>query len=330
MSRVEEGWIDYLEDFQNGTPFLDSILGMLDPDERVLGLDISVSSTGICIASKAGIQVGNIHMPKYKDDVFALAKRRLYFKEALLGVLEEGLGGEEPPSFAAVVVEDVFGGVNQNTVRELYNLNTVIDELIVEGSVETEDFSRIQNSVWKSWIRDQIYDDDGMVHDRGKHLSDKLVVQEAEKVWGITPESIGGGKYFQDRMDATGMAVGYVKEYGVSPMEGWVEEAVEDAKGLGILSEEDLKKERDFKGILHIDFNGSGGKGFGKGLEELHLSRIDLRNKINQGYKALDSWLKEYREGKLVIIKDCSLGLYAEKYSLPLSYESGVLRFYTE
>lgn len=159
-----------------------------------LGLDISVNSTGIClyrdgIKTTANValnyQVGNPHAE-------VLLRRQL---ETDLLELIKGL------SFEAIVIEDVFEGVNPDTTRKLYALNTAIDELILDEQIECKHFIRVPNTLWKSWLSS--VDANGVY----KGFNDKQKIQGYLKLLGIDE---GNDKGFQDRLDATGMILGYL------------------------------------------------------------------------------------------------------------------------
>lgn len=159
-----------------------------------LGLDISVNSTGIClyrdgIKTTANValnyQVGNPHAE-------VLLRRQL---ETDLLELIKGL------SFEAIVIEDVFEGVNPDTTRKLYALNTAIDELILDEQIECKHFIRVPNTLWKSWLSS--VDANGVY----KGFNDKQKIQGYLKLLGIDE---GNDKGFQDRLDATGMLLGYL------------------------------------------------------------------------------------------------------------------------
>ena len=157
-----------------------------------LGLDISQNSSGICLYANGVRNTYNSKVDYDKNDVFAEARMRKQLKQDLLEVIN----GNE---LELIVIEDVFEGANAEVVRKLYALNTAIDDLILDGLVVCKDFVRVQNGVWKSWLS---------VVDSNKDLkgfNDKEKIQGYLKILGI--EESGDG--FQDRLDATGMVLGY-------------------------------------------------------------------------------------------------------------------------
>ena len=150
--------------------------GIHAPDKGcVVGLDISVRSTGVAIvgsqpdiAKFSGKSVGTgiprstfggaedgiprrtfggaeSGIPKEEDPANALrlavtnetlsAEAGIRRRLEFKQYLKEALSGLP---VAVVVVEDVFAGVNVTSYRELLNLNNVVDELILEGVITTE------------------------------------------------------------------------------------------------------------------------------------------------------------------------------------------------
>lgn len=169
-----------------------------------LGLDISVSSTGISVISSEGIWLGNLSMHHNdRGDNFDMTRRRLYFKSQL-GELLSSI-----TNLQTVVVEDIFSGGNPKTFEQLANLNRVVDEIIFESGSNIN-IVRIQSRVWKKWIRGQIQDRGGIIRDGGKYLNDKVLVRESLRAMGFDVESLGKGKSLQDRCDALGMSIGYL------------------------------------------------------------------------------------------------------------------------
>lgn len=157
-----------------------------------LGLDISQNSSGICI---------------YKDGVKSLYNSSVHYdfgnpfaevimRNELKNDLKEIIGDTK---LDLVVIEDVFEGSNSEVVRKLYALNTAIDELIVDGEVYCKEFVRVQNVTWKKWL--SVVD----TNNEFKGLNDKEKIQGYLKIIGI--EDSGEG--FQDRLDATGLIIGY-------------------------------------------------------------------------------------------------------------------------
>lgn len=163
---------------------------------NVLSLDLSYTSTGISWLKNGGLVSGNIYLKEEVEDVgdgMFEARMRHRLKEILTSELEG-------TSWSAIVVEDVFFGINPKTYRQLLSLNTVIDEMILDGVLETDSLVRIQSGVWKSWLQALISD-----FKRGM-WKDKVFVQYALSSVGVHES----GKGYQDRLDAIGMVLGWV------------------------------------------------------------------------------------------------------------------------
>lgn len=161
-----------------------------------LGLDISEESTGVCLIINGNRRAYNISLSdewkSLENDCFREAKIRKVLAKKLMSLVGR-------LNFSKVFIEDVYVGENPKTIRLLYALNTVIDDLILEGYIKCDEFRRIQNRMWKSWL--WTLDSSGDF----KGFNDKVKIQECLKMVGVEET----GKGFQDRLDATGMIVGY-------------------------------------------------------------------------------------------------------------------------
>lgn len=167
-----------------------------------LGLDISEESTGLCFVENGSSVTGNITLNAELKEILKGDKachwETLLRRELKKNLLELVNGID----FEVIVIEDVFSGVNAKTTRMLYALNTAIDELILDGYCSCKDFIRISNKVWKSWLYE--------VADPAKKfkgLTDKLRIESSLGELGIIEDHTKG---YQDRLDATGMLVGYL------------------------------------------------------------------------------------------------------------------------
>lgn len=158
-----------------------------------LGLDISELSTGVCIYRNGMRKTYNFSVNHADNSCFGEVLLRRCLKENLRELI---LGS----SFDVVIIEDVFQGINPLTTRKLYALNTAIDEMILDGEITCSKFFRVSNQTWKSWLFK--LDTDGCL----KGMNDKLKIETCLGMLGIHE----GGRGFQDRLDATGMLVGYL------------------------------------------------------------------------------------------------------------------------
>lgn len=171
------------------------------PTGVYLGLDISKDSTGVCLYENGVRGTANIKLfADEKSPHFETLLRR-NLKDQLAAMLVDN------KAFDAIVIEDVFEGVNPETSRTLYALNTAIDELILDGVFTVKEFVRVNNQKWKSWL--YWLDAEG----KWKGFNDKVKIAEILKSIGIT--EVGAG--YQDRLDATGMLIGYFLQKGKDP-----------------------------------------------------------------------------------------------------------------
>ena len=118
---------------------LDSILKLCN---SAISLDISKLSTGVVIYREGKYESYTISVGGIDSE----AKMRFQFK-ADLRSLVEGL------HFELAIVEDAIGGVNFKTTRTLLALNTVLEELALEGVCTYDKFFRKGNGEWKKWLR---------------------------------------------------------------------------------------------------------------------------------------------------------------------------------
>lgn len=171
-----------------------------------VGLDIAKNHTGVCIWDGSSIEVCGFSLPEYDStDQMAEAKMRRHLRDKLTDCLGSRF-------FEYLVVEDVYGGENFDTVRKLIALNTVIDDLILDGVVRVNNFYRNAESVWMKGLR--------LLYKAGNKLSPKYEVQEVLGYLGfdfylrnkdLTPTELKG-IFFEDICDATGMLLGLVAD----------------------------------------------------------------------------------------------------------------------
>lgn len=168
---------------------------LVPKDGVYLGLDISEVSSGVCLYKNGEKLLANIGLETSENEDFYEVKLRRELK----GYLAEFIDGLE---LDLVIIEDAYQGINPITTRMLYALNTAIDELILDGLVKCKKFLRVTNGTWKSWL----FTID--TENRFCGLKDKVRIQKCLELLGVHEE----GKGFQDRLDATGMLLGYFLE----------------------------------------------------------------------------------------------------------------------
>ena len=121
--------------------------GILKDIESAVGLDIAPNHTGIAIWKYGKLIRRGFKLSEYdKDDLHAEYHMREELKKHLWALLGDS-------HFEYIIIEDVYGGQNFDTVRKLIALNTVIDELICEGSIRVDHFIRWKESEWAKYFR---------------------------------------------------------------------------------------------------------------------------------------------------------------------------------
>lgn len=122
-----------------------TIEGILSKWDSALGLDIAPNHTGISIWRDGKLSVYGFCIDESLsvDDVFYYAKVRRFFRSKF----NEFFGGM---TFQHICVEGCYGGENYTTVKALLNINDVVDDMILDGEVFCENFSRVPETKWMS------------------------------------------------------------------------------------------------------------------------------------------------------------------------------------
>ena len=155
-----------------------------------VAIDAAKNHTGVVLWDGKAVSTHGFSLSSQsKDDMHAEYRMRLEFKERLKGMV----GGMH---FGICVIEDIYCGENFDTVRKLAALNTVIDELLFEGTCTADTFYRWPESVWMKHLR-RCRPSVG-----GRKLSSKYEAQEILMSLGFPVED---GNYYEDRCDAAGM-----------------------------------------------------------------------------------------------------------------------------
>lgn len=163
---------------------------------RILGLDLSKTSTGYCVWDNDSIVTGNFSIDVEKDS----SMRLLNIHELAFNELKSRFGGQV---FDYVVVEDIFFGDNVDTFRVLSAISLSIDRLINDNVIITNEYQKVQSNVWKSWL----YKLDPSL----TGLSPKVRIEKTLNGQGYFFD----GKGSQDRYDALGMVVGKLVDLGL-------------------------------------------------------------------------------------------------------------------
>lgn len=198
----EDDGYDVLEEQKPSSISTPTLWDIIPKTGLYLGLDISDTSTGITYIENGERITANATLDE-KSGVFREVLLRRALKEDLRTLIE----GKD---FDVIVIEDAFVGYNPDTVRLLFALNTAIDEMILDGICSCKKFVRVNNKQWKSWLN--VLDPSGV----SKGLNDKEKIRVCLSFIGI--EEYGEG--YQDRLDSTGLLVGYFLQGQKSEVHG--------------------------------------------------------------------------------------------------------------
>lgn len=196
-----------------------TIGAVIPPKGRYLGLDISKSSTGIALVEDGEISTANLNLHVDFENPHHEALMRRQLRSGLLDTLSD-----TEKHFTSVIIEDVYASEFANTVRMLFALNTVIDDLILDGLITTDEFYRIQNGVWKRWLA--LSDPSGWTSSYNDKTRIRMLLE------GLDYFDEGPKRGLQDRLDAFGMLVGFFLQ--------------------GLLGEEDLTALTDKRSIVPL------------------------------------------------------------------------------
>ena len=152
-----------------------------------LSLDISVRSTGWVKSVNGEVSWGTKTLES-EDEL----GRRKEFREFLISMLGE-------THFPVVFVEDVIAGTNFKTTKGLIQLNTIVDDLKEYGLVSVGEIKRIDNKVWKKYLK-MASNYDGDI----KKEDEKQLITNCMKELGFN------FKIKQDIYDAMGIAVAVI------------------------------------------------------------------------------------------------------------------------
>lgn len=159
-----------------------TVLSLLKNIDSAIALDIAPLHTGIVIWNGTTTEEYYFKNPviNQQTDASWEFKLRLGFKTQLLNIVKGR-------TFKYCIVEDVFGGENYNTVRELLALNTVIDEIIYEQQCNIETLYRWKATEWNSKTR--------KIYKQANHLKAKVETQNLLEYLEY--------KYYLDNKDKT-------------------------------------------------------------------------------------------------------------------------------
>lgn len=180
---------------------------ILDEYNCALGLDISKNSTGVCLYQNGIMSLYKIHIESKYDTSNSMWEAEM--KQEFKGYLTKLVKGKE---FDLVVVENTINGVNAVTNKELTLLNTVFDDLVIEGvcKVKKENLVRPTAVMWRRVLKELA---GNISASNVKELTEKLLLRlgyefviEHRDDTDNAKKDIG----YYDICDATGMLISYM------------------------------------------------------------------------------------------------------------------------
>ena len=170
---------------------------LFNEDKVYLGLDPSRTSTGIVLVHDGIVESWNSSPSTTRTGVMAGVLDKEEIKSDLRMLLNE-------VKIDVAVVEKVFFGGYISSFIKLVEIMNMTEELIIEGSLQVDKLIRVQNTTWKSWLREFRSQDNAKLNgNQGKEM-----VNDCLTNMGLI-HHIEEGKGWQDRVDAFGMLVGY-------------------------------------------------------------------------------------------------------------------------
>ena len=180
---------------------------VLSEYDCALGLDISRNSTGIALYQNGILRLCHIHLnAKYnKDNSMWEAEMKKEFKDSITKLVKN-------KKFDLVVIENTINGCNAITNKELSLLNTVFDDLVIDGvcKVKKENLVRPTAVMWRKILKELA---GNISASNVKELTEKLLLRlgykfviEHQDDTDKTKKDIG----YYDICDATGMLISYM------------------------------------------------------------------------------------------------------------------------
>lgn len=184
--------------------FNEDIMKLLNEYRSGVAFDISRKSTGVTVWYNGLLSLYRIVTPyKYsKKDPFWEAKMVRSFRKDIKGIIE----GKE---FDIVVIENTINGCNAITNKELILLNTVPDQLILDGVAKLNgNLYRIEASKWRKNLGELGY--------LSKEKDKKKATEETLKSYGFRyvlehendTENTKRNSGYYDICDSTGILLG--------------------------------------------------------------------------------------------------------------------------
>lgn len=279
------------------------VLEILSYFGSAISIDTSKSSTGVCLWSGSDYTLIDIHLTEehVPNDALSEVRMRNEYKKKL-GALVRG------KHFEFAVQEDVFGGLNFSTTRTLITLNTVFDELVLEGVCTVGEYIKMPNTQWKKYMRlitkiSGCPEDKKEIRETLRHLEFDFLL-ENENLSEEEKKNIG----FQDKCDATAMlcAMAIMKSQGVEKKKS---KKLTMAK-LNFFSIED-PIELDYIDDIVIE---------NLPVKEVSLGRLDIDKRVLQVVNDVNE--EDYEGAYMMKIPSYRLKHFKSKIEIPY-YDSG-------
>lgn len=180
---------------------------ILDEYSCALGLDISKNSTGVCLYQNGIMSLYKIHIESKYDTSNSMWEAEM--KQEFKGYLTKLVKDKE---FDLVVVENTINGVNAVTNKELTLLNTVFDDLVIEGvcKVKKENLVRPTAVMWRKILKELA---GNISASNVKELTEKLLLRLGFKFVIEHRDDTDKAKKdigYYDICDSVGMLVSYM------------------------------------------------------------------------------------------------------------------------
>ncbi len=192
-----------------------------------LSLDISVRSTG-WVKSVNGEVTWGTKTLESQDEL----GRRKEFREFLMSILGETY-------FPVVFIEDVIAGTNFKTTKGLIQLNTIVDDLKEYGLVSVGEIKRIDNKIWKKYLKQA----SNYIGDIKKEDDKQLIVNCMNEI-GFN------FKIKQDIYDAMGIAIAVIYRDNVLKDKPKVDTVLKKDLKTGFIIKQFVEKDNKFDKAL--------------------------------------------------------------------------------
>lgn len=187
----------------------DKVIEIFNNFDCAIGLDVSRRSTGLVILDSCRLEKYQIITDaRYsKSDAFWEAKMKAEFKGYLTEILKDRV-------FDVAVVENTINGINAITNKELILLNSIFDDLVLEGvcDVKKNGMYRPNSSSWRKELS-KLYEVGAC--DNKKEYTEQILLGLGYRYAEENKDSSKSAKAkmgYYDILDATGMMLGHLNK----------------------------------------------------------------------------------------------------------------------